>query len=97
VRRRPPSRTRAAALGYDRERDPAPRLLAKGDGIVADRIIAIAREHGIPIHEDRSLVETLSRLDIDEQIPVDLCLVVAELLAFLYHVDGLAGGDPDGG
>jgi flagellar biosynthesis protein len=75
----------AAALRYERGAGEAPRLVAKGRGLIADRIIEIAREHSIPIHQDRALVDVLSRLDIDEQIPAELYLVVAELLAFIYR------------
>jgi flagellar biosynthesis protein len=78
---------RAAALGYDSETDAAPRLLAKGAGEVADRIIALAKEHGIPIREDRDLVAVLARLDLDQEIPPELYKAVAELLAFVYRVN----------
>ena len=78
---------RAAALGYDSETDEAPRLLAKGAGELADRIIALAREHGIPIREDRDLVAVLARLDLDQEIPPELYKAVAELLAFVYRVN----------
>jgi flagellar biosynthesis protein len=78
---------RAAALGYDSETDEAPRLLAKGAGELADRIIELAKEHGIPIREDRDLVAVLARLDLDQEIPAELYKAVAELLAFVYRVN----------
>ena len=81
------SRRRAAALRYRREADPAPRLAAAGQGLIAERILALAREAGIPIHEDASLVEILCRLDIGAEIPPDLYRVVAEILAFVYRMD----------
>jgi flagellar biosynthesis protein len=85
---RPP--TRAAALRYRQGEDQAPALVAKGRGVVADRILEIAREHGIPIHQDPSLVDVLSRLDLEQQIPPALYVVVAEILAFIYRAQATA-------
>jgi len=81
--------TRAAALRYDRGESPAPRVVARGDGPIAERILAIAREHNIPIHQDPALVNVLSQLDLDEQIPPALYLAIAEVLAFLYRTGTL--------
>lgn len=81
-----PRRPRAAALHYDPERDAAPRLVARGDGHLAERILALAREHGIPVHEDRGLVDVLSRLEIGTEIPPELYRVVAEIIAFIYRL-----------
>jgi flagellar biosynthesis protein len=86
-----PPRLRVAALRYDHPADRAPKLVARGDGHVAEKIIALAREHGVPIHEDRELVATLARLDLDEDIPVEVYQVVAEILAFLYRARFAAG------
>ncbi len=80
-------RTLAAALGYDADLDEAPRLLARGAGEIADRIIKIAKDHGIPLREDRDLVAVLARLDLDREIPPELYKAVAELLAFVYRVN----------
>jgi flagellar biosynthesis protein len=82
----PPPRRRAAALQYEPERDVAPRLVAHGDGHLADKILALAREHGIPIHEDRALVDLLARLDVGTEIPPELYRVVAEIVAFVYRL-----------
>ena len=83
----PDPRRTAAALGYDPDRDSAPRLLARGYRELADRIIALAKEHNIPIHEDRDLVAVLAKLDLDQEIPPELYRAVAELLAFVYRVN----------
>jgi flagellar biosynthesis protein len=83
-------RRRAAALGYDPERDGAPRVLARGEGHVADRILEIARREEIPIHEDAGLVDLLARLDIDQEIPVELYRVVAEVIAFVFRLQAAA-------
>jgi flagellar biosynthesis protein len=81
-------RKKAVALRYNPLKDRAPKVTAKGSGDVAERIIAIAREHDIPIRDDADLVEILSRLDIEKEIPPDVYVVVAELLAFVYSVNG---------
>ncbi len=80
-------RTVAAAIRYDPEKDTAPRVTAKGKGYVADKIIELAKKHGIPVKNDPGLVEILSRLDIDEQIPVEVYRAVAEILAFVYSLN----------
>ena len=77
----------AAALKYDREKDAAPRVSAKGRGTIAEKIIELAKKHDIPIKSDPALVQILSRLDIDEQIPTELYKTVAEILAFVYSVN----------
>jgi flagellar biosynthesis protein len=81
----------AAALEYDAESDAAPRVVARGRGTIAEKIIALAREHNIPIRSDPGLVQLLSRLEIDEQIPVDLYRAVAEILAFVYQANSRYG------
>ena len=80
-------RRSAAALGYDPEADKAPRLLARGHGQIADRIIALAREHDIPLREDPDLVAVLAKLDLGREIPQELYRAVAEILAFVYRVN----------
>lgn len=76
---------RAAALRYERGVDRAPRVVARGEGLLAERILAVAREEGIPIHEDRALVQVLAKLDLDEEIPLEIYQAVAEVMAFLYR------------
>ncbi|WP_431799404.1 EscU/YscU/HrcU family type III secretion system export apparatus switch protein [Halobacillus andaensis] len=77
----------AIALGYEEEQQSAPKVLAKGQGYVAENIIDRAREEGIPVQKDSSLVELLSELNINEQIPEELYHVVAEVFAFIYQSD----------
>jgi len=81
-------RKKAAAIKYDNKTDKVPRLVAKGKGLVADNIIAKAKEHGVYIKEDKDLVEALSTLDLFDDIPVELYKVVAALLAELYKING---------
>lgn len=77
----------AAALRYAQGKDAAPRLMAKGKGAVADRILEIARRNGIPIREDRELVQVLASLDLYQEIPPELYKAVAEILVFLYSLN----------
>lgn len=81
------ARKKAVALRYDRERDAAPTVIAKGMGLLADRLIALAREHRIPIHEDSDLAEVLSRLELHAEIPAATYVLVAEILAFVYRAN----------
>lgn len=76
----------ATALGYDPQKDPAPRVLASGRGLIAEQIIALAKENNIPIREDPVLAATLATLDINETIPPELYSVVAEVLAYIYRI-----------
>ncbi|MBW2036823.1 MAG: EscU/YscU/HrcU family type III secretion system export apparatus switch protein [Deltaproteobacteria bacterium] len=82
---------KAAALKYEPENDKAPRVTAKGSGVVAQKIVDLARKHGIPVRDDPDLVEALSRLDLGEEIPPELYVVVAELLSFVYRVNRKKG------
>ncbi len=78
---------KTGALKYRYEKDSAPRLVAKGRGKVAEKIIEIAKTHGVPIKEDKDLVEYLSSLDLYQEIPQELYKAVAEILAFVYSLD----------
>jgi flagellar biosynthesis protein len=76
----------AVALAY-READAAPRVVAKGRGLVAEEIIARAKEHGVYVHESPELVSLLLQIDLDQRIPPQLYIAVAELLAWLYRIE----------
>ncbi len=76
----------AVALRYVPGQDQAPKVTAKGSGIVAWKIIELAEKHGVPIKEDPALVEVLGRLDFYQQIPPTVYVVVAEILAFVYSM-----------
>jgi flagellar biosynthesis protein len=82
----PEKRKKAAALRYMPEKDTAPRIVAKGTGTIAEKILSIAKEHNIPLRDDPQLVEVLSALDLYEEIPPDLYKAVAEVLAFVYKM-----------
>ncbi len=77
---------KAVALKYKRYIDNAPKVVAKGKGEVAKRIIEVAKENNIPITEDAELVEMLIKLDLYEEIPENLYKVVAEIFAFIYKL-----------
>ncbi|HTZ40565.1 MAG TPA: EscU/YscU/HrcU family type III secretion system export apparatus switch protein [Syntrophales bacterium] len=85
--KKPDARKVAAAIRYDSAKDDAPRLMAKGKGRMAERIIELARKHDIPIRTDYALVHVLSKLDLDQQIPPELYRAVAEILAFVYSTN----------
>ena len=76
----------AVALGYEKG-DRAPKIIATGTGVMAERIIEKAREADVPLYEDGKLADTLSRLDIGEMIPPELYEVVAEILVFVNDMD----------
>jgi flagellar biosynthesis protein len=80
---------KATALKYNSQTDSAPVVKAKGMGIIADRIIGIAKENNVPIKEDPDLVEILMQIDVDKEIPPELYKVVAEILAFVYRLNNL--------
>jgi len=80
-------RKEAAALSYDHSGPEPPKLLAKGTGHLAEKIIKLAKEHNIPIKEDADLVEALMLLDLHEAIPPELYKAVAEILAFVYALN----------
>jgi flagellar biosynthesis protein len=85
-----PTRNTAVALSYDDKNDSAPRVVAKGYGKLADTIVRTAREHGLYVHESRELVALLMQVDLDTQIPPQLYVAVAELLAWLYRLEASA-------
>ena len=79
----------AVALRYLRGRDEAPQVVAKGRGSVAERILEIARSRGVPVHRDTDLAEVLVRLDLGDWVPPELYKAVAEVLAYLYRMNGM--------
>ena len=78
----------AVSLRYDSRVNKAPLVTAKGKGFIAERIIALAKENNIPIKEDPDLVHLLSQVDLNREIPASLYQVVAELLSFVYKLNG---------
>lgn len=77
-------------MRYDPNKDTAPKVSAVGRGEVAEKMLEVARRHGVPIYEDLDLAAALCKLDLDEAIPPELYRVVAEVLVFIYRMNRLA-------
>ena len=80
-------KAKAVALKYEKDKDAAPRIVAKGRDFIAEKIIKTARAHDVPLHEDKNLVQVLEALDLDTEIPPELYRAVAEVLAFIYRLN----------
>lgn len=83
----------AVALGYQPLEDATPTVLASGAGLWAERIEAMAREHGVPIKEDEGLAPLLATLPLESEIPPELFPAVAQVFAFLYQLGSSSSGD----
>lgn len=79
-----------AALRYDAGEESAPRLIARGRGHTAQKILELAEQHDLPVTRDPTLVSILGALDVGAEIPPDLYGVIAEVLAWAYHTDKAA-------
>jgi flagellar biosynthesis protein len=82
----------AVALAYEAG-SAAPTVVAKGRGLIAEQIIARAKAHGVHVHQSKELVALLMQVDLDRHIPPALYRAVAELLAWLYHIESARAGD----
>jgi flagellar biosynthesis protein len=80
-------REKAVALKYRAEEDRAPKVVARGQGLVAQAIKEIARKHNIPLHRDDDLIELLAQVDVDREIPAELYAAVAEVLSWVYRAN----------
>lgn len=89
------NRRLAAALAY-RDSDPAPRVVAKGRGDIAEAIIERARDHGVYVHQSSELLSLLMQVDLDSYIPPQLYIAIAELLAWLYQLEETQAAPPAG-
>lgn len=78
----------AVALGYDQEKDNAPKVLAKGQDHIAEKIIQLAVDAGIEIRQDADLIEILKAVDIDQEIPAEAFAAVAEIISYIYKANG---------
>ena len=75
-------------MRYEKDKDHAPRVIAKGRGEIAQKIVEIAAAHSLPLYEDENLVQILEALDLEIEIPPELYRAVAEVLAFVYRLNG---------
>jgi flagellar biosynthesis protein len=80
-------RKEAIALSYDPQKNAGPSVVAKGKGKIAENILEQAAKHDVPVYEDSNLVELLGQLDLNTSIPEELYQAVAEVFAFIYHLD----------
>ncbi|MET3117829.1 flagellar biosynthesis protein [Undibacterium sp. GrIS 1.8] len=81
-----PTTQNAVAIAYETG-SSAPKIVAKGKGLIAEQIIARAKEHGVYVHQSKELVSLLMKVELDQDIPPALYRAVAELLAWLYHIE----------
>lgn len=86
---------KAVALRYQPAVQEAPAIVAKGEGAVAEQMLERAAAHGVPVQEDPSLVEVLSKLDLGQEIPADLYRLVAEVMSFIYRMDAKVGQETE--
>ncbi|ADN09397.1 EscU/YscU/HrcU family type III secretion system export apparatus switch protein [Sulfurimonas autotrophica] len=77
---------KAVALTYDKEKNRAPVISAKGKGTTAQKIIKIAKEHGVPIKKDEDLIELLSKVELNKEVPPQMYKAIAEVFSFIYSI-----------
>jgi len=78
---------KAVALKYEPGQDEAPKVVAKGSGSIAEKILEIARQEGLPIKEDQALVEALMQVELEAQVPAELYEAVAAVLAWAWRLN----------
>lgn len=77
----------AIALSYQQSNNEAPKVVAKGSGFVAEKILATAKQHSVPVYQNKTLVSMLMAVELDREIPPELYQAVAEILAYIYRID----------
>jgi len=90
-----PDADTAAALSYRSGRDLAPKVVAKGKGEIARKIVEVARASGVPVRQDADLAALLAAVDLDTEIPVEAFAAVAEILAYIYRANRELPGGAD--
>jgi len=78
---------KAVALKYEATKNSAPQVVAKGEGKSAQNIIKLAKEHDVPLKKDENLVELLSKVELDAEVPPQMYKAVAEIFSFLYKLN----------
>ncbi|MDR1701449.1 MAG: EscU/YscU/HrcU family type III secretion system export apparatus switch protein [Sporomusaceae bacterium] len=78
---------KAVAIRYDHQTDNAPKVVAKGQGIIAENITSIAQKHAVPVYQNKTLTAMLMAVELDREIPPELYQAVAEILAYVYRID----------
>lgn len=79
---------KAAAIKYDQAKNMAPRVVARGKGRIAEQIVQVARENDVPLYEDQNLANVLEAMELETEIPPELYRAVAEVLVFIYRLNG---------
>ena len=87
--------TKAVALKYRQGEDQAPTVVAKGRALIAEKIIEIATANGLPIHRDADLVEVLEKVELAQEIPLEVYTVVAEIFAYIYKANNARTQEPN--
>ena len=82
----------AIALSYKQDHNVAPKVIAKGSGFVAEKILETAKQHSVPVYQNETLVSMLMAVELDREIPPELYQAVAEVLAYIYRIDQKIGG-----
>lgn len=82
-----PADKTAVAIRYDRDKEQAPRVVAKGKGFLAAQIIDAAKAYGVPVYQNQSVASLLMAVELDQEIPPDLYQAVANVLAYVYKLD----------
>jgi len=77
----------AIALSYAQQGDTAPKVVAKGSGYMAEKILTSAKQNAVPVYQNKALAGMLMAIELDSQIPPELYQAVAEVLAYIYQVD----------
>ena len=83
-------KVRAVAVKYELKKSKAPKIIALGRGSIAEDILKLAEEHRVPLYEDKTLVNLLAKLEINDEIPPELYTLVAQILAFAYQLEAAA-------
>ena len=80
----------AVAIRYDKAHEDAPRVVAKGRGYVAEQLLLIAKRHAVPVYQNQTVTQLLMAVELDREIPPELYQAVANVLAYVYRLDGSA-------
>jgi flagellar biosynthesis protein len=81
------ARKHAVAIRYEQGHDNTPRVIAKGSGLIAEQILATAKQHTVPVYQNKTLATMLMAVELDREIPPELYQAVAEVLAYIYRLD----------
>ena len=87
-----PPISEAVALRYDKGREDAPRVVAKGRGFVAQQLVSIAKRHSVPVYQNQTVTQLLMSVELDREIPPELYQAIANVLAYVYRLDGRTSG-----